>query len=61
MLRFDKVKIAKKEFYGAKKTNKNLGCWCWQYSYIKLIETLNNSKYLIRYWWSYNTISFDIT
>ena len=37
MLRFDKVKIAaKKEFYGAKKTNKNLGCWCWQYSYIKI-------------------------
>ena len=27
MFRFGKTKLAKEEFYGAKKTNKNLGCW----------------------------------
>ena len=26
MLRFGETKLAKKKFYGAKKTNKNLGC-----------------------------------
>ena len=50
ILRFDKKKVANEEFYCTKKTiNKNLGCWCWWDSYLKLIETKNTSSYLIEY------------
>ena len=49
MLRFDQTKLAQEEFYGAIKTTK---IWDIGANYIiisKLIETKNNSKYLIGY------------
>ena len=44
-MRFAETQAVKKEFYGARENNKNLGCWC----YSKLVEAKNNSKYLIGY------------
>ena len=29
MVKFEKTEIAKEKFYAAKKTYKNLGCYCW--------------------------------
>ena len=49
MLRFGKTKIAKEEFYGAKKTTKVCNVNVDNKVISKLIETKNNSKYLIRY------------
>ena len=29
MVKFEKTEIAKEKLYAAKKTYKNLGCYCW--------------------------------
>ena len=34
-LRFGMAKVAKKEFYGAKK-KKKLAYWCWKHSYFEI-------------------------
>ena len=49
MLRFGKTKVAKEEFYGAKKPIKIWDVNVDNIVISKLIETKNNSKYLARY------------
>ena len=44
MLRLDKTKLSKKEFYGAKKLIKILDGDADSIAISKLIETMNNSK-----------------
>ena len=49
MLTFGKIKVAKEEFYSPKKPTKN---WVVNIDNIvisKLVETKNNSQYLIEY------------
>ena len=49
MLRFDETKIAKEDFYGAKKTMKISDVDVNDIVISKLAATKNNSKYLIGY------------
>ena len=51
MLRSGETKVAKENFYGSKKPNKYLRCWCWWYSYLKISWNTNSKKsnFLIGY------------
>ena len=49
ILRFDKTKVAKEEFFGAKKSIKIWNVDVDNIVISKLIETNNNSRYLIGY------------
>ena len=49
ILVFGKIKVAKEEFYGAKKTTKIEDIGVDNAVVSKLIDTSNNSKYLIGY------------
>ena len=49
MLRFGDTKVAKEEFYGAKKLIKIWGVVANNIIILKLVETKNDSKYLTEY------------